>query len=52
MGRSAANENLKENKLVWLIEDSNKPVYFGLGRVTETIGDFDGVSISESSKKC
>ena len=51
MGRSAANEKLRENKLVWLIEDSNKSGLFGLGQVTETIGVFNGFSINKSSQK-
>ena len=41
--RSAANENLKEGDLIWLIEDSDKRGYYNLGRVTETIEGSDGV---------
>ena len=41
--RSTANETLKEDDLVWLIEDSDKRGYYNLGRVTETIDGSDGV---------
>ena len=41
--RSTANENPTEGDLVWLIEDSDRPGYYNLGRVTETIEGSDGV---------
>ena len=41
--RSAANENLKEGGLVWLIEEIDKRGYYSKGRDTETIDGSDGV---------
>ena len=40
---STVNENLKEDNLVWLIEDSNKRGHYNRGRFTETMDGSDGV---------
>ena len=47
--RPTANETLKVGNLVWLIKNSEKRVYYDLGRDTETIDGSDGVIRSGDS---